>query len=81
MVKGVFDIYTIRIDGTDERRLTFGTGNSEHPAWSSDGRFLVYTFEKAGHKIVQVMRADGSGSHRLSSAGVDAQQPAWSLRW
>jgi TolB protein len=77
----IFDIYTIRPDGTDERRLTFGPGNKEHPRWSPDGRFLVYSSDETGNKAIYIMRVDGSGSRRISPPGGDSRHPAWSGQW
>jgi Tol biopolymer transport system component len=54
------DIFTVRPDGTGERRLTF-SGNSQNPIWSPSGRRIAY--ERSGG--VWVMRADGSGKHQL----------------
>jgi TolB protein len=81
MEGGRFDLYTIRPDGTDERRLTFGSGNKEHPRWSPDGRFLVYSSDQGGAKAIYLMRADGSGARRISPAGGHSSHPAWSARW
>jgi len=78
---GRFDIYTIKTDGTDERRLTFGPGNSEHPRWSPDGRFLIYSSDKSGNRAIYVMRADGTGTRRLTTLESDCRHPAWSSRW
>jgi TolB protein len=74
----VFDIYTIKPDGTDERRLTFGPGNKEHPRWSPDARFLVYSSDQHGGRGIYIMRADGTGIQRISSSGGQSQHPAWS---
>lgn len=79
--EGVFDIYTIRSDGSDERRLTFGPGNKEHPRWSPDGRFLTYSDDSSGKKIIYLMRADGTGSWQVSPGGGNSNHPAWSPRW
>ena len=77
---GNFDIYTIRADGSEERRLTFGTGSKEHPRWSPDGRFIVYSSDQGGSKAIYMMRADGSGNRRVSPSGGASQHPAWSVR-
>lgn len=80
MEDGVFNIFTISADGSDERQLTFGAGSKEHPRWSRDGRFLVYSLDEGGNKSIWIMRADGSGAKRLSAAGSNDMHPAWS-RW
>ena len=70
-----FDIYSVRPDGSDERRLTFGSGNKEHPRWSPDGRFLVYSSDESGKKAIYIMRADGSGQRRISTLGGNCLHP------
>ena len=76
-----FDIYTIKPDGSDERRLTFGPGTKEHPRWSPDGRFLVYSSDQGGSNAIYIMRADGTGNRRISAGGGSCQHPAWSGPW
>jgi TolB protein len=38
---GEFDIYTIDLDGSGRRQLTFNSGSNEIPSWSPDGRKLI----------------------------------------
>jgi TolB protein len=71
----------MRPDGSDERRLTFGKGSKEHPRWSPDGRFIVYSSDETGEKAIFVMRADGTGARRISPPGGAASHPAWSENW
>lgn len=37
------DIFTAGLDGRDERQLLVATGHNDWPAWSPDGKKLVYT--------------------------------------
>ena len=79
---GIFNIFTIREDGTDERQLTFGAGSKEHPRWSPDGRFLIYSADlNGGEKSIWIMRADGTGGKSISARGGNDSHPAWSDRW
>ena len=73
-----FDLFSMRVDGTDRRQLTHTIGISEHrPAWSPDGSKIAFT---GNHRTsswhVDLMRADGAGVHVV----VDAYSlgPAWS---
>ncbi len=54
------DIYTVRPDGTDHRRLTF-VRDADNPQWSPNGTRIA--FERPG--AVWVMKADGSAKQRL----------------
>ena len=59
----------MKADGTDRRLLMHGF-HFWHPAWSPDGRKIV--FSSAPH--LYVANADGSGKRRLVRSGFD---PAW----
>jgi Tol biopolymer transport system component len=77
------DIYTIRPDGSDVRRLTTGEA-SANPSWTADGRIL---FARASGAAAGwwTMNADGSDPALLVSAaaigvepsGIDGTHPAW----
>jgi Tol biopolymer transport system component len=62
------DVYTMKPDGTQVRRLTTqpaGTG-AAFDAWSPDGRRLAFDrFPPDAPAQVWLMNADGSGQHRL----------------
>lgn len=55
------ELYAARADGRGVRRLTRAPGPDLSPAWSSDGRQLVWS----RNAEIWVMRADGSGQRRL----------------
>ena len=77
---GRFELYTIRPDGTDLRRLTNTPGENAHSAWCSDGEWIVFASGRMGFKdeITQydgvpqpygeifAMRADGSDVRQLT---------------
>ena len=79
---GRFDIGIIRIDGSDFRLLTdatrYGQGRegNQDPAWSPDGRHLVYTSDRTGSEQIWIMRADGKFEYQLTEGG-HALSPAW----
>jgi Tol biopolymer transport system component len=57
-------IFTIRVDGTGERRLTpLSSALPGGAAWSPDGSRIAYS---TGNQL-WVMNSDGSGTHRLTS--------------
>jgi Tol biopolymer transport system component len=87
---GNFDIYTIRPDGTDLRRLTNAEGNDSHPAWSPDGEFILFSSSRLGFRdegplsdIPQpygelfIMKADGSGQRTLTDNRWEEGTPSW----
>ena len=72
------EIYVVRPDGKDLRRLTNDPAIDAHPAWSPDGKRIVFSTSRWGDLELAVISADGSGLARLTtSAGLD-DYPAWS---
>ncbi len=82
------DVYTMRSNGADIRRLTNTKGSVEnhHPSWSPDGRMIAFTrcesFNARGCDVF-VMNADGSGEKNLTRTGSDSLawsevEPTWS---
>jgi hypothetical protein len=63
------DIFTIRADGGELKRLTAGPGNNSHPSWSHDGRWIYYDSDRTGEPQVWKMRADGQGSAQVTAHG------------
>jgi Tol biopolymer transport system component len=77
---GDFDLYTIRPDGSDRRRLTNVRGNDAHSSWCSDGNWIVFSSGRMGFKDemalydqvpqpygeIFAMRADGSDVRQLT---------------
>jgi Tol biopolymer transport system component len=45
-----FDIYTMRPDGTDVRRLTTSPANDAHAVWTDDGRRILWSSGMYGWK-------------------------------
>jgi Tol biopolymer transport system component len=49
-----------------------------NPAWSPDGRTLVFESTRDGKYAVYTIGADGTGLKRLTSPDVNSEQPGWS---
>ena len=72
VVTGGTDIYVSNIDGTGERQLTSARGAEVSPAWSPDGRKILYA-QGGGVSEIQrlmVMEADGSGQRAITTGGI-----------
>ena len=88
--KGDYEIFTIKPDGTGERRLTSSPGNDAHQGWSPDGERIVFASSRMGFKDeviytdapqpygeLFVMRSDGTGVEQLTDNQWEDGTPAW----
>jgi Tol biopolymer transport system component len=75
------DVYLMRPDGTDLRRLTSLTGFDGDATWSPDGSRIAFASDRGGAFDVFTMTSDGRDQHQLthhdSSRGY-AAWPSWS---
>jgi TolB protein len=75
--EGKSRIWVASVAGGDPTALTDGKTRDDAPAWSPDGKHLVFVAERSGDVDLWLMRADGSGQTRLTTApGAD-----WLPRW
>jgi TolB protein len=87
---GSYDIYTIKPDGTDLKRLTNGQGNDAHMSWSPDGQYIAFASSRMGFKDeitytdapqpygeIFVMRYDGTGVEQLTDDQWEEGTPGW----
>jgi TolB protein len=71
------DIYVMNPDGSDQTNLTNNPARDQWPAWSPDGKQIVFTSDRdtgAGFSLY-LMSADGSNVRRLTSGQADT--PTW----
>lgn len=90
-IDGDYEIYSIRPDGSNLKRLTRSRGNDAHNAWSPDGQWIAFTSARGGFKDeallhpanpqpygeIFVMRADGSEVHALTDEPHEKGTPNW----
>ena len=65
---GNVSLYAVRADGTDTRRLTPAedTSNKQDPAWTLDGKNLLYATNKNDKQVMQIYIMGGGESKQLT---------------
>ncbi|MDO9418938.1 TolB family protein [Pararhizobium sp.] len=63
-----FDIYTIPIEGGEERRLTFGEGRNDGPDYSPDGQWIYFNSSRSGRMQIWRVRPDDTGVTRVTDS-------------
>ena len=63
---GEFDIYTISVNGGEEKRLTTCRGLDDGPDYAPDGAFIYYNSFCSVRMQLWRMRPDGSGAEQLT---------------
>lgn len=61
----------------ERRQLTFGEGSSESPAYSANGRHIVFSSTRAGKRQLFTIGRTGKDLRQLTSVG-NNQTPDWS---
>jgi TolB protein len=88
---GRFELYTIRPDGSDLKRLTNVAGSNAHSTWSPDGKWIVFSSGRKGFKDemalyervpqpygeIFAMRADGSDVRQLTDNKWEDATAGW----
>jgi Tol biopolymer transport system component len=76
---GKSSIYTISPDGSNVKKITDTTFHYGQPAWSPDGRRLVYYGSSRPMQLF-TNSVTGGEQKELPTPGFDAYQPAWSAQ-
>lgn len=69
------EIYTIAADGTHPQRITRAAGEDSFPAWSPDGRAILFS---RGIGDLYLIRPDGTRRMRLTRHPRIEAFPSWS---
>jgi TolB protein len=68
-------IYVMGVDGSNPKRISFGSGRYATPEWSPRGDLIAYTRLSGGIRV-GTMRPDGSGERLLTESWQD-EAPTW----
>ena len=66
LMTGHTEVYVVDRDGTAARRLTHTRIENWQPAWSPDGKKIVFQSQHSGRFELYLMNPDGSGVRRLT---------------
>lgn len=68
---GNYDVYRMRADGTDVRRLTTTSAHEIHPYWTPDSRQIVFNRLVPEERVyaIWIMDSDGGGQRELLHDG------------
>ena len=75
---GNTEIYRVRDDGSEPRRLTYGRSTESSPCWSPDGRRLAFVSDRSGVPQIYIMSAGGGDADRVTYEGNYNTSPDWS---
>jgi Tol biopolymer transport system component len=70
----------MNVDGSNQTRLTNGSGSNSRPDWSPDSSKIAFSSapdENSMSRSIYVMNADGSGKTRLTNTEY-SNEPTWS---
>jgi TolB protein len=72
-----FDIRVLDLSTGVTKALTFGEGTNESPAFSPNGRHIVFTSTRSGKAQVFTMARDGKNVRQITKTG-NNEKPDWS---
>ena len=72
-----FDIRVLDLSTGTTKSLTFGEGTNESPAFSPNGRHIVFTSTRSGKAQVFTMARDGKNVRQITKTG-NNEKPDWS---
>jgi TolB protein len=75
---GSWDIYSIRPDGTDLRRITTDVAEDQSPTWSPDGTRLAFQSRQNSNWDIYVVSAENPTPKRLTTDLAYDGAPNWS---
>ncbi|HKV10542.1 MAG TPA: S9 family peptidase, partial [Thermoanaerobaculia bacterium] len=72
------EIWLMAPDGSRLRQVTFGRHHDGDPAFSPDGKTLLFTSDRSGETQLHLLPVDGGESRQLTEWPVGLETPVWS---
>jgi TolB protein len=66
---GNYDVYSIPVEGGEEKRLTTAEGLDDGPEYSHDGRYIYFNSVRTGLMQIWRMKPDGSEQTQITNDG------------
>jgi eukaryotic-like serine/threonine-protein kinase len=66
------DIYVARTDGSENRKLTDDPEKDRYPAWSPDGKDIIFMSDRSGRYDFWMIHPDGSGLRKATETAGSA---------
>jgi Tol biopolymer transport system component/DNA-binding winged helix-turn-helix (wHTH) protein len=76
VTEGVSDVFTVDLDGSGEKRLTFDNRDTMGIGWSADGGSLVFSSSRAGIYSLWRVPASGGDPSFVAGGGVKIKHPS-----
>lgn len=72
------EIFLMRPDGSDKRRLTWNEWEwDKRPTWSPESGQIAFYSNRTGQRQIWVMTYDGTNQRNISNNGYDDWDPVW----
>jgi TolB protein len=78
VIAGKEQLFSMNVDGSDVRQLTYDDANHEDPAWSPDGSKIAFVLVKGELEQIHTMKPDGSQIEPLTPQDKKTIHPNWS---
>ena len=72
-----YKIYTMNVDGTEQKKISESSVDDEAPKWSPDGGRILFVSKREGNNEVYVMNIDGTNTVKLTNSKYSIM-PNWS---